>query len=84
MSAPATKIVQVALSGACLDVLLAALHDAAEYRRDRGAGWCLDCQCDPWKLCSDHARDLDAACDYDDLAFDLVAAPVTIGLDGAA
>lgn len=84
MTSPATRTVQVELDSVRLDVLLAALHDAAEYRRDRAEAYCLDCACDPRKLCSEHARDLDVACDYDDLAFDLIAAPVTIGLDGAA
>jgi hypothetical protein len=84
MTAPITRTVQVELDGVRLDVLLAALDDAARYRRDRAEGYCLDCVCDPRKVCSEHARDLDTACDFDDLAFDLIAAPVTIGLDGAA
>jgi hypothetical protein len=50
------------------EVLLAALSDAAEYRRDRAGGYCLDCACQRHGLCPDHARDFDAADDYDDLA----------------
>lgn len=84
MTTPTLHTVQLTVSSVSLDVLLAALDDAARYRRDRAEAYCLDCACDPRKLCSDHARDHDVACDYDDLAWELAAAPVTIGLNGAA
>ncbi len=76
--------VRLTVTSVQVDVLLAALHDGAEYRRDRAAGYCLDCQCEPGKLCADHARDLDTADDYDDLAAELEAAPASTALDGAA
>ena len=62
------------------EVLLAALADASEYRRDRAAAYCLYCACERGGLCCDHARDLDAADDYDALA-EALAPPVAV--DGA-
>jgi hypothetical protein len=63
-----------------LEVLLAALADAAEYRRDRAAAYCLYCACERRGLCSDHARDLDAADDYETLA---EALPTPVTVDGS-
>jgi hypothetical protein len=56
------------------EVLLTALADASAYRRDRAAAYCLYCACERGGLCSDHARDLDAADDYDAVAEALAAA----------
>lgn len=78
-------MVRFTVTSVQVDVLLAALNDGAEYRRGHAAGYCLDCECEPGKLCADHARDLDAADDYDDLAAELEAAtPATTVLGGAA
>jgi hypothetical protein len=63
-----------------VDVLLAALADAANYRRDRAGGYCLDCACERHGLCPDHARDFDTADDYDDLADTLALGPVAPGV----
>ena len=66
---------EAALAAVRLEVLLAALHDAAEYRRDRAWGYCLYCACERHGLCPDHARDYDTADDYDELAETLTRHP---------
>jgi hypothetical protein len=63
-----------------------ALADAEAYRREQGGQLCTDCSGHPAGLCEDHAGDLDAADEYQDLAAelsDVVPLPGEAPPDGA-
>lgn len=48
--------------------MLAALADAAAYRRERAARWCPFCEGQPDNACPEHVADLEAADAYDGMA----------------
>ena len=61
----------VTLGAAQLGRVLAALADAAEYRRKEAGQWCADCAASPPEACEDHSDDLDAVQAYDALTAEL-------------
>jgi hypothetical protein len=65
--------VPLLLTAAETDVLLAALDDAAAYRREGAEGYCADCLREDGGLCDDHADDLGSAGEYEGLAARLAA-----------
>lgn len=61
------------LAQAQRELVLMALADAIEARRERAGVHCDDCSVHPAGLCEDHAADLDRADDYDALRRELEA-----------
>jgi hypothetical protein len=71
---------EVALSPRQLEVVLAALDDAARYRASGAdAAGCWDCENIPGRRCADHARDGDRARACTELAAALVSGPAAVG-----
>lgn len=74
---------EVALSSRQLEIILAALEDAATYRTFRTCGadaaGCWDCENIPGGRCADHARDADRARACAELAAQLGSGPAAAG-----
>jgi hypothetical protein len=76
---------ETALSARQLEIVLAALADAAVYRASgAGAAGCWDCENIPGGRCADHARDADRARACTELAEQLAATSVGVGAPDAA
>ena len=74
---------ETALTPRQLEVVLAALGDAARYRSSgAAAAGCWDCENVPTGRCAEHAKDNDRARAYTELAAALSAVPVPAGPDG--
>jgi hypothetical protein len=72
---------EVALSSRQLEIVLAALEDAATYRTaGADAAGCWDCENIPGGRCADHARDADRARACTELAAQLGSGPGAAGL----
>jgi hypothetical protein len=59
------------LTAAQATVIVNALVDAEQYRRDCDTGWCADCAATPDTGCPDHVSDLGKARAYRDAAAEL-------------
>ena len=67
---------EAALSSRQLELVLAALEDAARYRTSGAdAAGCWDCENIPGRRCADHARDTDRARACTELAAQLASGP---------
>ena len=76
---------EVALSSRQLEIVLAALEDAASYRGSgAAAAGCWDCENIPGGRCADHARDADRARACTELAAQLLSGQVLSGQGPAA
>lgn len=76
---------EAALSDRQLEIVLAALEDAATYRASGAcAVGCWDCENIPGRRCADHARDADRARACTELAAQLAAGPTAAGSAAAA
>jgi hypothetical protein len=74
---------ETALTPRQLEVVLAALGDAARYRSSEAASvGCWDCENVPTGRCAEHAKDNDRARAYTELAAAVAAVPVPGGPDG--
>jgi hypothetical protein len=71
---------EVALSSRHVEIVLAALEDAATYRTSGAdAVGCWDCENIPGARCADHARDADRARACTELAAQLASGPAAAG-----
>jgi len=76
---------EAALSDRQLEIVLAALEDAAAYRASGAcAVGCWDCENIPGRRCADHARDADRARACTELAAQLAVGPAAAGSAAAA
>jgi hypothetical protein len=76
---------ETALSARQLEVVVAALEDAAAYRASGACAiGCWDCENIPGRRCADHARDADRARACTELAAQLAAGPTAASSAAAA
>jgi hypothetical protein len=70
----ALKETTVTLTAAQAEVMVKALVDAEQYRRDSAAAWCADCAAAQGRGCPEHVAFLAPADTYRDLAAELAYA----------